>query len=505
MLIHFTSQNKRGLWYLLFASMIILASWTRWYYTGNLEADNNFILNSTWGVWQYFIFYTVGFWGMVWCYYKIVIRADGFNLSMDETIALSRWGFILFYFMTVIFASDIYTYLAEGELATRGIFTYTDGSRVEQSRFIHYVSHWWKDCPNHYGPPLLFIFWLSVKLGQNVLTSYFILKGILLLIAILYTEVIRRLYKDTDHSQYNLIALVLLAPILLLEGVGQTHVEIVIALFMAIGLWSFKKKHNYLFISMIALAIACKVMYASLLIPLLICMLYVEYMKKQKQIAKFIGLSAVSIILIIAIVGIVYIPVWESIDTLMHPIRYHSTKTPSRSFTEIAILVYKYGREILVHGHSIPELQIMAHRPDFFPISEVLNYQSKIAPFFKWLGILLAGWNILPLYKEKDWRKVFHIFAKIWIIVITIYSPIFNPWYYIPVLLLMGYTDVKSWVIYAIFVVSQSINGQLGNSTIPPGHPLEIFSSIQVLSMAPLFLIYFKKHFILETWNLVKK
>ncbi len=92
---------------------------------------------------------------------------------------------------------------------------------------------------------------------------------------------------------------------------------------------------------------------------------------------------------------------------------YHKNKTPSRSFTEIAILVYRFGGELLTNGFNIPQLLQDAHRPDFFPISKVLEYQKKVAPIFNILGILLAAWNALPLLKIKEPRKVFHIVAKI--------------------------------------------------------------------------------------------
>lgn len=494
-------ENKKVfLQYLFSGFLIVLASLIRWYYTGNLEADNNFIMNSNFGVYFYFISYIVGFWFLVITYYRVITRKGGYDLSLSQTRILSYLSFCLFYFMTVMFASDIYTYLAEGELATRGILTYTNGELVKQSNFEHYVSHWWKDCPNHYGPPLLLIFYISVSIGKSVTASYFVFKFLMLLVAFIFIEIIYRLFTQfQNESKYNLFALIILAPLFMIEGVGQTHVDLVITVLLALSILFYLKEKKLIFLVWIALAISCKIMYSMVLIPFVLALFYVEYVNKKKNILQFFGYSFLAILFIYSIVAITYISVWEGIETITNPMAYHKNKTPSRSFTEIAILVYRFGGELLSNGFNIPQLLQDAHRPDFFPISKVLEYQKKVAPIFNILGILLAAWNALPLLKIKDSKKVFHIVAKIWMIIITVYSPIFNPWYFMPILVLLFTSDTKSYVIYAVFVISQSINGQLGNSTIPPGHILEVFSSIQVLSMAPLFLVYFRKHLIYET------
>ena len=141
----------------------------------------------------------------------------------------------------------------------------------------------------------------------------------------------------------------------------------------------------------------------------------------------------------------------------------------------------------------------------FLSVKKILEYQGLIAPILKTIGFLLALWSALPLLKIKDPKEVFHVFARLWIIIITIYSPIFNPWYFMPILLLLLFTDTKSWMIYAIVVISQSINGQLGNSTIPIGNLWEVLASIQVLTLVPLFLLYFRKHLLIEPFESFKK
>ena len=170
--------KKASILYLFFSLLIVFISWLRWFSTGSLRADENYIMRGDAYVWIYVLGYLASFWSLVWVYYKIVFNQTEFSLNILETKRLSQIALIVFYFMTVMFASDVYSYLAEGELATRGIFTYTDGTRLSESRFIDYISHWWRDCPNHYGPPLLLIFFLSVKMGGSIMGSYFVLKTI---------------------------------------------------------------------------------------------------------------------------------------------------------------------------------------------------------------------------------------------------------------------------------------------------------------------------------------
>lgn len=497
--------KKPCILYLFFSLLIVFISWLRWFSTGSLRADENYIVRGDAYVWIYVLGYLASFWSLVWVYYKIVFNQTNFSLSLLETKRLSQIALIVFYFMTVMFASDIYSYLAEGELATRGIFTYTDGSKVSESKFIDYISHWWRDCPNHYGPPLLFVFFLSVKMGVSVMGSYIALKTILLIISLAFVEIVYSIFlKHVVQTHHNMFAFIVLAPLFMIEGVGQTHVEIIIVFLIALSIYFYLEVKFFWFILFIALALSCKIMYSAVLIPFVLALYYTKFFT-TKQYAHFFRYSLLSILGILCIIGISYIPVWEGVETITNPIKYHGTKTPSRSFTEITILVYKFGGELIQNGFNILGLLDKAHQPDFFPKVQVLEYQKKVAPIFAFIGLLLAIWNLIPLLGSKKPERVLYFFAKLWIIVITVYSPIFNPWYFMPVLLFLIYTSDKSWLIYGIFVVSQSINGQLGNSTIPPKHVLEIVSSIQVLIMAPLFLVYFRKHFILETWQWLKK
>lgn len=483
-----------------------MASWIRWYFTGSLKADENYIEDNALALNFYILSYFCGFLLLVHTYYKIIFRKEGFDLSLKETRNLSIIGYIIFFFMTVIFASDIYTYLAEGELATRGIYTYTNGELVKNSYFIEYVSNWWKDCPNHYGPPLLFMFYSSVYIGKSVMASYWVFKIVMLTSALLLTQTIFLILKEQyTKTTYNLYALVVLAPLFLIEGVGQTHVDLVITLFISLFIYFFLKNNFFIAIIFVAFAISSKILYGVILVPFLIALLYVKFINATKNIKGFLSYSILGLLIIGIVVGVSYVPIWQGWETITTPMVYHKNKTPCRSFTDLSILVYKFGNELIRNGFDIPKLLLDSKKEDFLSIEKRLFYQNTIAPIFKILGILLAFLSALPILKIKNTKEVFHVFARLWIIIITIYSPIFNPWYFMPILLLLIFSDIKSWMIYAIIVISQSINGQIGNSTIPNGSLWEILSSIQLLILVPLFLLFFKKHLIIEPLESFKK
>lgn len=494
-----SQKNKIYTQYLFFGFLIVLSSWLRWIWTGSLEADDNSLPKSGFKVWAFFLCYSIGFSGWLYTYIKIVFQSEKYILSKIETKNLSYITIGLFSFMSVLFASDIYTYLAEGELATRGIFTYTNGELVKQSRFIDFVSPWWKECPNHYGPPLLFLFYTSVLIGKSVLGSYIVFKILMTLTTIAAIHFIYKLIElNSEKTKFNLFGFIALSPLIMIEGVGQAHVEIFITLLLILTIYSFLNQKFIWSIIFISLAMSCKIMYSMVLLPFILALFFVKFINKEKSILKFISYSLLTLILSSSIVAMTYIPVWEGIQTILYPMDYHKTKTPSRSFTEIFILIYHYGGELISSNFSISGLIAKTHDSQFLTKEMVLNYQNKIAPIFKYLGIILAGFSMLPLLKTKKTTEVFHIFAKVWIIIITIYSPIFNPWYYIPILFLMYYTDVKSWIIYAIIAMSMTMNPQLSNS-IPSGYLPEILLSINLLCFPIFFLIYFKKNMILET------
>ena len=164
-------------------------------------------------------------------------------------------------------------------------------------------------------------------------------------------------------------------------------------------------------------------------------------------------------------------------------------------------MILKLAKKISdLYLFSISGLIEKTHESNFLTKTLVLNYQSKVAPIFKIVGILLAGFSMIPLLKTKNITFVFHVFAKVWIIIITFYSPIFNPWYYIPILILLYNSDKKSWIVYSIIAMSFTINPQLSNS-IPPGHIAEVILSINLLCFPIIFLIYFQENFIMETYR----
>ncbi len=133
---------QRAYLFILFSFFVVLSSWIRWYSTGTLKADENFIFESKASLWSCVFFYHVGIFGMMYILYQIVCQKPNYKITEKQTIKISLITMFMFLCMTVMFASDIYTYLAEGELWTRGIFTYNNGELLRQSHFIEYVSNW---------------------------------------------------------------------------------------------------------------------------------------------------------------------------------------------------------------------------------------------------------------------------------------------------------------------------------------------------------------------------
>ncbi|MCE2962545.1 MAG: hypothetical protein ACK43K_02815 [Chitinophagales bacterium] len=487
----------RAYLFILFSFFVVLSSWIRWYSTGTLKADENFIDQSNWALWLCVGLYHIGIYGMIYTLYNIVCNKPNYHITKKQTITISIASMLIFFGMTVMFASDIYTYLAEGELLTRGILTYTNGELVRQSKFIDYVSHWWKDCPNHYGSPLLLLFGISCLIGKSIFKSYLVFKFLIFLIGLLIIQLVSKLEDTENDTEYNYFAIIALSPILMIEGIGQVHAEIVITLLLAATMLSMQKKNIYLAALFIGTAIACKILYGVILFPLFMTLLFVSSKHEKNRWSYFFKNGLICIGILSTMVILLYWPIWEGWATITNPMAYHSTKTPSRSYTEIFILVYRYGSEILANGTTIPELMKLAQSPDFFPISEVISLKNKIAPFFAGLGLLLAILNLLPVLAVKKTNDVYYYFAKLWIIIIVIYSPIFNPWYFMPIILLMIYHRKKSWIFFLIFITSISMNYQIGNS-IPLDSLLNLLVTINMVLMLIMFLYKFKLHFIKE-------
>ncbi len=493
-------MKKPFVLFILGCLFIVSSSLLRYIVTKDIRVD----YNELWGIWEVlaFVLFYAGLGISIYTYYNIIVNNNGFKLSPQEVKKLGLGIGFLSSFMMPMLAADIFTYMTEGNLATKSIFTYTDGSLLNRSDFFDYLSPHWQDCPNHYGPPLLFLFYLSALLGKTMLGSIIVFKVIIFIFCIVFVNAVSAYYKKYPSKKFNMQALLILAPVYWLEGIGQMHVDSILATFIMIALFQLRQRNWVLAALCLSIVVTSKTLYAVLLAPFIALYIFFAHFNDRKlEGGAFLKAFVLCVGILFLIAFSSYKPVWDGIETITTSINYHEGKNPSRSFTEVFTDLIIHP--VMFFKSSLGEIQssAAAHENDLTEAKKA--YWSVFIPFFKILAFLMAISTFLTILKIKHPKQLFHIFAKLFIIVICFYSPIFHPWYFIIVLPFLVETEIKSWIYYAVFVFSLSSLHEITYS-IQPDSYLHILVFLSLLFMVISFLFYFRKHFITEVLEAFK-
>lgn len=485
--------------FLLGICLISLSSLLKWMVTGSIEVDNNPVPSPwTWPV--LFVFYS----GLVLscvAYYKIVLNEEGSQLSFSETSKLAVYGLVASFFMAPMLAADMAGYLAYGDIAQAGQYAYVNGEELLQSKFIDWVSPHWKTCPNHYGPFLLLIFYICVLIGKSYILSLIFLKIAFVLFGLLFIHFAKKLTEEND-SKYNILGMIILCPIIFVEGIGQLHVDFMIAGFLMASVYYLRQQKWWIAAIFIGLVGACKYLYLVVFLAFLISYLFVYF---EKNILKTIKTGLPLLLLSIGVMVLFYVPVWEGVGTLISSMEYHAAKNPTNSIVKVFALIV-IGLNILFSefqnliGGNIDIDQIVTKfesiQAYYFDFSKTL---------FKVFGLSLAIWNFIGIFFMKNTKELIHLFAKVLIIVICFFSPQFYPWYLMIILPFFIYEKSETWIKYIAFVFPFTLFYEALFPTLRGVSPLVGLYLVFVFAMVFLFFKHFKKHFIMETYGLIQK
>jgi hypothetical protein len=135
-----------------------------------------------------------------------------------------------------LLSTDVFNYIAYGQMGTHGINPYLHGPIVLQNTPLYgYTGHLWKDVASAYGPLFTLITYALAPLG--VAGAFWALKAIMALsllgIAAFVWAAARRLGLEPRFA----VALVALNPLVLVYAVGGAHNDLLMALPLAAALY----------------------------------------------------------------------------------------------------------------------------------------------------------------------------------------------------------------------------------------------------------------------------
>jgi hypothetical protein len=209
----------------------------------------------------------------------------------------------------------------------------------------------------------------------------------------------------------------LLNPFIVFEGMVNAHNDILVAFFLVLSWWAYKKKHSGIFL-FVVLAGLIK-LYAFVLVPLFLIMVINDKWNK-KDIIVSILLAAVGFLTI-------YLPFWEKGRLLSSVVKGLNDAQVINGFSPYSLM-----REFFVTLSVSTNVLL-------------LNQYIFIAIF---ISIFLC--SVFYVLRTKDYLRGCIFILLSFILTVTI----FQPWYILPTLALLSLSKKKIDIIFSVFISS---------------------------------------------------
>lgn len=343
------------------------------------------------------------------CYLFLLQNQNAFKFLFAVGI-LTR---LTLFFSLPALSDDIYRFIWDGTLLKNGIHPFAElpGHYLDQNvSGLNQVLYEKLNSPRYFSiyPPLnQFIFWLSVQLNDDWLTSTNIIRVFIFAADIGSFFVLRTLLKTYEKKESWAFCF-FLNPLVILEFVGNVHFEGIVIFFLLAGILYYEKNRNALAASSIGLAIGTK------LLP----MIYLPYLfiagtKNRRWWVAFLA-GAVGVLTLLPMVDRQFIEgMQSSLDLYFRKFEFNAS-------------LYFVARKIGIGYYGY-------------------NNIAKIGPLLSMLSIVtILAISILGTVKKWSLPKVFLFILTAYLL----FTTTVHPWYILPLLafgILAGYWYPVIW------------------------------------------------------------
>jgi alpha-1,6-mannosyltransferase len=244
--------------------------------------------------------------------------------SLAVLIATAAWTLPLL-FAPPLFSKDIYSYLAQGQLALHGFDPYSVGPAALPSPLTDNVSWVWQNTPAPYGPLFMLIakgvVWAT---NGSVIGGVVLMRLVLVIGLVLLCWALSGLAKHLGGRSAVALWLVVANPLLLVHLVGGAHNDLLMVGLMAAGVLLMLNRRHVLAIVLVTLAFAVKAT-AAVVLPFLVWIWVTRLEGTQRSrtiraigssVAIFVGVFALCSL--VAGVGLGWIPALRTSSTIIN-------------------------------------------------------------------------------------------------------------------------------------------------------------------------------------------
>jgi hypothetical protein len=358
-----------------------------------------------------------------WCS-GLTLWAYGYYQILRQEQALSilqlSAPMAIFLCMPQVLSQDLYIYFLQGKLALQGVTTYTDGSLNALHDWVRYIDPQWRDCPNHYGTFPMALFRV-IALAPSPFVATVLLKLVFAIVGFFCIIMVRRLTRGTVAEAVGPAAFCL-SPIFLMQGIGQLHIDLLSCALVFLFIAALQNAHLW---KQQSITIALLGSTKFLLFPVFMGLWVLYAITRHKALAWHLWLRVpIAATLLLAAS---YLPIWQGVATITHPMQYHDNKEPVKSITELLT----YAAVFLSDEKPVQVDLSVAKDP---VIAQKIALGRTIRPWVQGFALLLAA---LLAWRTIQMRRPEHILfylGLILLLVFIVYAPVMHPWYFLLVL-----------------------------------------------------------------------
>ncbi len=466
------------------AAALTASSYIRLLTTGSVKVDGNYLsgLPLIINVVLFLVTLTVS----GYSYINTVLRRKGYDLDLRQVKQVAVIMAVITFFMMPMLSNDIFSRLAYGELALRGINPYTHAELLRTTIHSSYIGPTWIEAPCVYGPVTVLVDALAALAGRwSLAAGLVVVKLIHLIFAVFFIETAGRFFARSGAAghRYNIAALVMLAPVFWVMGSGQAHNNMIAAALLMTSLL-FMQRRKFVAASLpLVLAIHTKV-FAAIAVPLFLILAWVSLKMDRKALVRTMGRS-LGIAALLSVV--LYLPFWAGGDALRTPAGFLRHKLASKSVARVASSSMAHIEDAVGRTPAVPGRSREARAREL---------EKGLVVSLKIVSLVLAGHILAGFRRFRVFDEYLAAFAALAALVICFFSSVFHPWYLVGALPFFAGIKRREWVVWsAVLFASVSAMNVIhlaGDADIP----VRALTAVLIAAVNILFFWKFRSRFI---------
>jgi hypothetical protein len=458
------------LW-LLGLSIVMLCSLGRWLATGSLKVDESYP-SETIGT---LLLVALG------CGYGLLVLGWKGLLErpLENPRRLAFTGVAVAALMLPMLSNDVFSMFAYGSLAAHGQDVYTSAGALQGSAWYAWIGAHWIGSVCVYGPStLLSILPMSLADGHPWLAMLVIRVAWLVPLAIVMELSFRRL-----RTRPFFHAMVWMNPLFLLEGPGQLHADLLAVIALTAGILLQERGNLKSGWAMYGLALLGKYSFA-----LTGSWFWLSGTRTMRDRALRVpGILAVVASLAVAC----FTPFWRGIATITTPLRTLASMNPGGTLTEVFGDIVHFARGGASAPPDAPVAQVAAH--------ERLTHGTSWLVASLVLGIVALSIAVrvlrAMLRKPSDEKTIALGTGVLVVVVATIASRRFEPWYLMAALPFFGLGCSDEWRRWWVAAVATSVAPTFINVLPRTASILPAWSILTTVAMMIVFVSSFRSRY----------